>query len=238
MPRLAWSAALLASASALSLGGTLGRRALLGAIPSAVGAAALASAAVAADGEGVQFRSATPIQFVAALGDPADSSGTGAETWGLWPVDPGPRGIMLKNYDRLSKANGNARGVNGADWKFDTHDWWLEEHGLIMEAPDPLPLTKGPGTDSVRYVVTGDRQVTTVLTVEKSGKWSLEKGTLYDVTHLPCRSARYTGDGASSCSPTAASQKDFPVRPGAAMPAVGSCAKQDYAVLFVVGVEA
>ena len=42
-----------------------------------------------------------------------------------------------------------------------------------------------------RYVVTGDREVTSVLTVHNDGHWELSKGTLYDVTHLPCRSARY-----------------------------------------------
>jgi hypothetical protein len=35
-----------------------------------------------------------------------------------------------------------------------------------------------------------------------------------------------------------ANKKDFPVTPGAAMPAVSGCNKQDYAVLFVLGIEA
>ena len=56
---------------------------------------------------------------------------------------------------------------------------------------------------------------------------------LYDVTHLPCRAARYTGG-----SPASARQSDFPVTPGAAMPPVSGTKKQDYAVLFIVGVEA
>jgi len=30
-------------------------------------------------------------RFIAALGDPNSNSGTGAETWGLWVDDPGPR---------------------------------------------------------------------------------------------------------------------------------------------------
>ena len=105
-----------------------------------------------------------------------------------------------------------------------------------MEAPDfPLPAGK--------YLVTGDREVTTVLTIHPKGKdgtqrWELAEGAkLYDVTHLPCRSARYTpaGNGAV-CSPAKARPKDFPVTPGAAMPAVAGCKKQDYAVLFVIGV--
>jgi hypothetical protein len=103
-----------------------------------------------------------------------------------------------------------------------------------MESPDfPLP----PG----KYVVTGDREVTTVLTIhpkdEKgASRWELADGAkLYDVTHLPCRSARYTSpDGA--CAPGKEALSQFPVKPGAAMPAIAGCAKQDYAVLFIVGV--
>ena len=68
-------------------------------------------------------------------------------------------------------------------------------------------------------MVTGDREVTTTLTVSEkdaSGaqKWSLGKGKLYDVTHLPCRSARYT-PGGGSCQPTNDLELQFPVRPGA-----------------------
>lgn len=77
--------------------------------------------------------------------------------------------------------------------------------------------------------------MTTPLTVTNDGKWSLEQGELYDVTHLPCRSARYTpnGDG----SPLTANQSNFPVKPGAEMPKVDGCNKLDYAVLFVIGKE-
>jgi hypothetical protein len=54
---------------------------------------------------------------------------------------------------------------------------------------------------------------------------------LYDVTHLPCRAARYYGS-----APRAANPRDFPVTPGAKMPAVpGVTSQQDYAVLFLVG---
>ena len=45
------------------------------------------------------------------------------------------------------------------------------------------------------YLVTGGRFVTTVLTIANQGTtWSLDAkdgATLYDVTHLPCRAARY-----------------------------------------------
>ena len=126
-----------------------------------------------------------------------------------------------------------------AQWKFDAADWWLEEHGLIMEKPTfPLP----PG----KYLVTGDRKVTTVLTIhpkdslDGNQRWELADGaTLYDVTHLACRSARYTPTTANnSCSPANAQTTGFPVTPGAAMPVVKGCHKQDYAVLIVVGLPA
>lgn len=172
-----------------------------------------------------------PTQFVAALGDPDASSGTGAESWGLWPVDPGPRGVRLGQYSQLVASGGETR----AGWVFDEEDWWLEEHGLIMEKPD-FPLAPG------RYLVTGGRLVTTVLEVSPpdgntgARKWSLENGKLYDVTHLPCRAARYRPNSGGG-SPATAKQSDFPVTPGAKMPEVAGCDKQDYAVLFVIGVE-
>jgi len=172
-----------------------------------------------------------PTQFIAALGDPGATSGTGAESWGLWPEDPGPRGVRLSGYEAL-KAEG---GVAPAQWKFDGSDWWLEEHGLIMEQPEfPIP----PG----RYVVTGGREVTAVLTVHPKGDdgvqhWELDNGaTLYDVTHLRCRSARYTpATSANSCSPAKAQMTAFPVAPGGPMPPVEGCNKQDYEVLIVIG---
>merc|ERR1712137_519380 len=117
-------------------------------------------------------------------------------------------------------------GEAPAGWKWDRSSWWLEEHGLIMEKPDfPLP----PG----RYQVTGGREVKTVLTIRSTGRWELgSNAKLHDVTHLPCRSARYTGG-----SPSEANPKDFPVTPGGMMPAVPGADKQDYWVVFVVGVQ-
>ena len=169
-------------------------------------------------------------QFIAALGAPDANAGSGAQDWGLWPVDPGPRGVPLNRYDRLEADGFVAR----AGWTFDRRDWWLEEYGRIMEAPQfPLP----PG----QYLVTGDRAVTTTLTVyeaDESGdqRWELgDDATLYDVTHLGCRSARYTSeDGA--CTPANAPREAFRVAPGAEMPPVEGCSKQDYAVVFVIGV--
>ena len=54
-------------------------------------------------------------QYIAALGDPGATSGNGAQSWGLWPLDPGPRGIELNSYHRLKDAG----GVAPARWKFD-----------------------------------------------------------------------------------------------------------------------
>lgn len=174
---------------------------------------------------------AIPTQYIAALGDPGSTSGTGADAWGLWAVDPGPRGVRLSNYETLKAAG----GVAPAKWIFDGSDWWLEEHGLIMEQPGfPIP----PG----KYVVTGDRDVTAVLTIHPKGDdgvqgWELsDNATLYDVTHLRCRAARYSpAAGGKSCSPDKAQQTEFPVTPGAAMPPVEGCNKQDYEVLIVIG---
>jgi hypothetical protein len=87
-----------------------------------------------------------------------------------------------------------------------------QEHGLIMEAPD-FPLAPG------KYLVTGGRETTAELTISPDYTWALgpPRGTasdiparLYDVTHLPCRAARYSGS-----SPLSARQSDFPVTPGA-----------------------
>jgi hypothetical protein len=173
-----------------------------------------------------------PLQYIVALGDPSANSGSGAESWGLWRHDPGPRGCRLESYDQLQAAG----GVAPAQWKFDRTDWWLEEHGLIMEKPE-FPLAPG------KYVVTGGRKVTAVLTVSPSDKdgvqrWELDQGAkLFDVTHLPCRAARYRpAANDNACSPDKASKAEFPVAPGAAMPSVEGCHKKDYAVLFVIGV--
>lgn len=60
---------------------------------------------------------------------------------------------------------------------------------------------------------------------------------LYDVTHLPCRAARYTPK-TRDASPANARPSDFPVTPGALMPNVEGCTKQDYHVVFVTAIEA
>ena len=92
-------------------------------------------------------------------------------------------------------------------------------------------------------MVTGGREVRTVLRVyprdaHGAQRWELADGaTVYDVTHLRCRSARYTpAADDTACSPAQAEPGAFPVSPGAQMPSVTSCNKQDYAVLIVIGV--
>jgi len=189
----------------------------------AIAASQLMSSAANAEGN---FKRLPQIQFIAASIDPTSagskaSSGANADEWGIWRVDPGPRGVQLSRYKQLEAAGGKAR----AGWQFDPSNWWLEEHGLIMEAPTfPLPAGK--------YQVTGGRETSSVLTVNADASWSLSGGaTLYDVTHLPCRSAKYTGG-----SPANAKQSEFPVTPGASMPAVAGSKKQDYSVIFVTAI--
>lgn len=208
------------------------RRALL-AMGLIMTVAALGDSAHAAGSDRTKFMRVGG-EFIAALAEPGATSGNFAESWGLWRQDPGPRGVRLDHYAQL-KAAGD---VAPARWKFDSTDWWVEEHGLIMERPE-FPLSPG------KYLVTGDREVTTVLTIypkDQNGhqRWELDDhATVYDVTHLRCRSARYTPEtSGNACSPVNARTAAFPVPPGASMPPVDGCHKQDYAVLIVVGVPA
>ena len=216
-----------------SADGRLSRRSFLLAGTAAAATAALSPAALAQSAGESQTRfRRVRTQFIAALASPDATAGSNAQQWGLWRQDPGPRGVRLSRYEQLKAAG----GVAPAQWRFDSTDWWLEENGLIMEQPE-FPV--GPG----KYMVTGDREVTTVLTVhpltsDSTQRWELaDDATVYDVTHLRCRSARYTpATGGGSCSPAAAQMSEFPVTPGDSMPVVENCNKQDYAVLFVIGI--
>ncbi len=203
----------------------MNRRTVLG-----LGLATLASPAFAYNANNFK---PVPTQFLAALGQPSAKSGTGAEKWGLWKVDPGPRGVRLSAFEQL-KANNN---MAPAGWSYEPKQWWLEEHGLIMEEP-------APEVAAGRYLVTGDRTVMTVLTIHPKDSngaqaWDLEDGaTLYDVTHLRCRAARYTPSLASkACTPGMVDPTRFPTPPGEKMPLISGCETQDYAVLFIVGIE-
>lgn len=134
------------------------------------------SAAIAVADLGMSFVRLREIQFIAALGDPNSSAGNGAHEWGIWTIDPGPRGVRLEGYKALEANQGRAR----AGWTFDRNDWWLEEHGLIMEKPE-FPVKPG------RYMVTGGRETTTVLTIRDDGSWQLDGGVSASRScSLPC----------------------------------------------------
>ncbi|MEH6457693.1 MAG: hypothetical protein V7749_15300 [Cocleimonas sp.] len=173
-----------------------------------------------------------PTQYIATLALADEKSGTGAETWGLWEIDPGPIGVWLRLYQTLQKA-GN---IAPAGWRFDIDDWWLDENGLIMKAPKfPIPAGK--------YYVTNGEEHISLLSIEKpdvEGKqaWSLsDDKTIANVTHGPCRSARYTPEGATgTCSPKDADRSVFPLKPGEAPPLVTGCNRAKYAVLIVFAV--
>jgi hypothetical protein len=59
---------------------------------------------------GVDLSKFTPIepQYIAALGAPGATSGNGAQSWGFWNQDPGPRACKLDHYDQLKAAGGVA----------------------------------------------------------------------------------------------------------------------------------
>ena len=186
---------------------------------------------VLADNYRSRFKPVRPAHYIAALADPDANSGNNAETWGYWPLDPGPRGVRLENYEQLLASG----GVAPSQWQFDSSAWWLEENGLIMEAPQ-FPLSPG------EYLVTGGRQALSVLSVfpaDENGnqRWQLDNNaTVHDVTHLGCRSAVYTPYSTDQmCTPENAPRNAFRVTAGDPMPPVAGCQKQDYAVLIVVG---
>jgi len=185
----------------------------------------------------MRFKPIQP-QFIAALGEGTAQSGTIASDWAIWEVDPGPRGVWLRNYSELAARQNKA----DAGWEFDPDSFWIDENGLLMEKP---VFDLEPGY----YLVTGEREVITVLTVHEKAadgtqQWELYNGaTLEEVTHLPCRSARYTpieGAGTTDgiCSPANAPLSEFKVPPGSPMPQIEHCAKQDFRVLIVIGLPA
>ena len=129
-----------------------------------------------------------------------------------------------------------AGNIAPVGWRFDIDDWRPDENGLIMKAPE-FPMPSG------KYYVTNGEEHISLLTVEEpdsDGKqaWSLtDDKTISNVTHGPCRSARYTPEGASgTCSPADANRDVFPLKPGESPPAVSGCNRKNYAVLIVFGV--
>lgn len=170
---------------------------------------------------GMQFLAADPGMLSGAL-----SSGTGATKWGLWRTDPGSTGVQFSGIPALERT-----GHAPSGWKFNPNAWWVEEHGLIMENPAPLPA----GKYQVAWLNRRPGSVPTVQLTVAGGGWSLDSGaTLHDVTHMPCRSAKYTTPASGAkCVPDHVPTQLFPVTPGAVMPSVSGCDKLDYAVLFV-----
>ena len=75
---------------------------------------------------------------------------------GLWKEDPGPIGVWLRLYQTLQKAGNLAP----AGWRFDIDDWWLDENGLIMKAPE-FPIPAG------QYFVTNGEEHFSLLTIEE-----------------------------------------------------------------------
>lgn len=196
-----------------------------------ISALSLVSLGFAGKASAKQFFRRVPTQYIAALAPPEATSGTGAETWGIWRRDPGPIGVWLRFYKLLRKA-GN---IAPAGWRFDIDDWWLDENGLIMRSPD-FPISAG------KYYVTNGEDHISLLTIEppdQNGKqrWSLSDGkTISNVTHGPCRSARYTPEGASgTCTPENADLSLFPLKLGETLPPVADCNRKIYSVLIVFG---
>ena len=83
-----------------------------------------------------QFRR-VQTQFIAAAIDPVHgegmkaSSGAGTGDWGIWRVDPGPRGVQLREYDRLESSG----GVAPRGWKCDN------VQAASQTPPHSLPVT-------------------------------------------------------------------------------------------------
>lgn len=156
----------------------------------------------------------------------SDTRGDGATAWGVWRTDPGNTGVRFSGIHALEQTGRAPRG-----WTFDPNEWWVEEHGLIMVNPDPLP----PGRYKVVWLNRRAGYVPTVELTITGDSWTLSDGaTLHDVTHGPCRSAKYTTpESGGQCLPDNVPQRQFPVRPGAVMPDVPGCDRVDYAVLFL-----
>ena len=83
----------------------------------AVGSLILAASLHYASGQDLSKYKRIEPQFIAALGDPGATSGNGAQSWGFWNQDPGPRACKLDHYPQLK-----ATGVAPAQWKFDASD--------------------------------------------------------------------------------------------------------------------
>ena len=63
-----------------------------------------------------RFKQIRP-QFIAALGDPGASSGGGAQAWGVWRLDPGPRGVWLRHSTSQLKRPVESHRLDGNSMK-------------------------------------------------------------------------------------------------------------------------
>jgi len=120
-------------------------------------------------------------------------------------------------------------------------------HATLLEMPDgykaiPTQFIAALGNPEAN---SGKREITTTLKVHAKAsdgtqRWELgDDAALIDVTHMPCRSARYTplNDSEPNCSPANADLSQWKVSPGSPMPEIMGCHKQDYAVLIVIGMK-
>ena len=75
------------------------------------------------------YERVSPLQFIAALGDPEANSGNGAEGWLLWETDPGPRGFRQNKYEKVVSGE-----LQAPQW-FQEEDFWLDENAIVMPPP-------------------------------------------------------------------------------------------------------
>ncbi len=201
-------------------------------VTTGLAAAAMSTFAWPALAQDAKFRRVRS-QYIAALGPVDATEGDNAHTWGHWPEDPGPIGVRLRDFDKLA-ANG---GIGPKGWQFNEDDWWLDENGLLMMAPNfPMPSGRFLVTNAIKNVA-----LLTVAAPDADGRqsWQLSNGrTLDDVTHKKCRSARYrpASEGAD-CSPANAQQSAFPLQPDQDPPAVADCDRLVYSVPIIFAVE-
>ena len=74
-------------------------------------------------------------QYIAALGDPDATSGSGAES-GLWPLDPGP-GSAVKPLEELEEAGASPRHAGKFDHRLVAGG--TRPHHGAADISDPLP---------------------------------------------------------------------------------------------------
>ena len=110
-----------------------------------------------------------------------DTDGTGATAWGIWRTDPGNNGVLFRDIPTL-EGTGFSPSAYTNHWKFKPEEWWVEEHGMIMPAPEHLPAGKYKVVwlNRQRYPSHRLPEGGVVLTVTHD-RWTLSDGaTLHD----------------------------------------------------------